>query len=328
MALPSAVKKAGDESDRLAQQHYGTAAGTQDPAPTPNNQQTEPPGGTGSGLERPSQTLQDDENTPEYWKRRFTGMKSRYDQEVTELRQQVQQVPQLQAQLVQMQNTIAQLQANSQPQPQASKAGFSKDEILAEALTDEEREQYTPEHIDMMVRLGQTIASRLVSQHTGQVTERLQKVEQHSAKTAADRFWERVDAAVPDWEQIQATPAFQSWILGFDPYLGAVRNDKLVEAQNAYDADRVIGFFNAYLDNKGPQPSQQQQTDPRERLVEPGNAGGSDAPTPQGQTFTETYVADFYSDVSKGKYRNNPEEGKRIEKAIEAAARAGRILPG
>ena len=60
-----------------------------------------------------------------------------------------------------------------------------------------------------------------------------------------------LDAAVPDWRQINADERFHSWLLMPEPYSGVIRDRLLKDAAQAADAQRVVSIFQGFLREAG-----------------------------------------------------------------------------
>ena len=69
-----------------------------------------------------------------------------------------------------------------------------------------------------------------------------------ATKMTIDR---ELDAAVPDWRQINADERFHSWLLMPEPYSGVIRDRLLKDAAAAGDAQRLINFFRGFLREQG-----------------------------------------------------------------------------
>src|SRR5262245_26474712 len=69
-----------------------------------------------------------------------------------------------------------------------------------------------------------------------------------ATKTAIDR---ELDAAVPNWRQINSDERFNRWLLLPDTYSGVIRDRLLKDAAAAGIAARVANFFRGYLAQAG-----------------------------------------------------------------------------
>ncbi len=147
-------------------------------------------------------------------------------------------------------------------------------------------------------------------------------------KTQAE-YWNSLAVQVPDWKAINDSQAFKDWLLEADPVTGANRQQFLSTAHRNMDASRVARFFLEWkrhtAGGQTPAPTQNPQAD-LERLVAPGTSKAGTIPgDTQKKKWTRTEIADFYKDVTMGKYSARKEEQRRIEADIFAAQREGRV---
>lgn len=63
-----------------------------------------------------------------------------------------------------------------------------------------------------------------------------------------------LDAAVPNWREINNDPRFHQWLLLPDTYSGVIRDRLLKDAAAAANAPRVINFFKGFLAAAGQAP--------------------------------------------------------------------------
>lgn len=172
---------------------------------------------------------------------------------------------------------------------------------------------------------------QLVRQMQGTVVPQVHQLSQNYAVSKEQRFWADLQTAVPDWQDINGSAEFQSWLLEVDPLTGIPRQTYLDDAQRNLDARRVANFFSAWKGMTGvPDARTHREAQPAselERQVAPGK-GRSGGARPQGEakTYTSEDIKKFFSDVQKGKYRGKEAERDRIERDIFAAQREGRIV--
>lgn len=172
---------------------------------------------------------------------------------------------------------------------------------------------------------------QLVRQMQGTVVPQVHQLSQNYAVSKEQRFWADLQTAVPDWQDINGSAEFQSWLLEVDPLTGIPRQTYLDDAQRNLDARRVANFFSAWKGMTGvPDARTHREAQPAselERQVAPGK-GRSGGARPQGEakTYSTEDIRKFFTDVQKGKYRGKEAERDRIERDIFAAQREGRIV--
>jgi hypothetical protein len=143
-----------------------------------------------------------------------------------------------------------------------------------------------------------------------------------------------VEAAIPNWREINGNDDFATWLFQRDPTSGSVRQDLLDDAQNKGDAHRVIHIFKSWMGETGydtgnsETTAQAGQSSELESQVAPGRgrSGGQPQGETEGSTWTRAEIAAFFNDVSKGKFRGRDEERKQIEADIFDAQANGRVV--
>lgn len=322
MAIPKQVREAGDESERLAQQLRKDREGTQpeppaaekEPEPTPKEEPPAEPKAT------PVSDNRSPESDPNYWMTRFKGLKRHHDELVPQLRR---EVSELQAQIQEIKS-----QPQQPPAPAAAPQRAGTDAILS-VLTDEQRESFSPELLEVLETVGKRAADMAYQQakgHTDGVAGRVERVEQYAQKSQDEHFWEEIESGIPDWRELHEDQAFLDWVHDFDPLFGKSRFDEIQACQAQYDPARIIAIYSMFKDQRGRQGHVKE--DPLADRVTPegGGPGPEGVATPQGRSFTVTEVQNIYKRMALGKITGD--EARRLEKEIEAAHQEGRIRQG
>jgi len=284
---------------------------------------------------------------------RFKVLQGKYNAEVPRLHKQTQEqersIRALQDQLTATQTLLASL---SQP---PAPAQVHQDPRL---VTDKEVTEFGADLIDVIRRTAlETVAPKMrtleeqfrpvahaVQQMAPQVQHTAQESQQTASELAHEKFYNGLDSAVTNWEQINTSPEFQTWLEQVDPYAGAQRGAMLAAAYKVHDLPRVVAFFTGFMkEHAAVAPTGQQapaaptgQTQQRtpqvtlESLAAPGTGVGGPAtggaPNEPGQrVYTRPEIAAFYADVQKGLYRSRVAEKEAIEKDIFMAGKTGRI---
>lgn len=305
------------------------------PQPAPVTQQTPAPLGN--------------EDTSEH---RFKVLQGKYNAEVPRLHKQTQeqdrQIRALQDQLTATQTLLA-----SVAQPPAP-AQVPQDPRL---VTDKEVTEFGADLVDMVKRAAlEAVGPKIRTleeqfRPTAQAVQQMAPVVQHTAQeshqTSADfaeeKFYNGLDSAVSNWEQINTSPEFQTWLEQVDPYAGAQRGVMLAAAYKVHDLPRVVAFFTGFMkeyaavaptgQQQAPAPTgQTQQGTPQislASLAAPGTGVGGPtggAPNEPGQrVYTRAEIAAFYTDVQKGLYKNRLPEKEALERDMFNAGKTGRV---
>jgi hypothetical protein len=311
--LPKAVVAAAARSDEIHKAAYKPEGGDPpaDPPVTP------------SGNEPPAP-----QPAPEVdWQHRYNSLKGRFDQQASQLASATARIANLEA-------TIASL--NKPPAPPKAQ------EQPATLVKPEEVTEYGPDFVDFVKRAAkEAVAPELKGFDTlradiDSVKSTVGQVSKVTAATAHEKFLADMTKSLPNWPEINKNPDFLAWLALPDPLSGAIRKQMLDDAYGRRDARRVLAFFNGFLKEVAgrpaePPPGQSPQTPPGkvtlESLAAPGKANGT-PPTPPAEkpTFTRAQITAFYNDRSRGAYRGREEEAEKIELAIFAAQKEGRVL--
>jgi len=194
-------------------------------------------------------------------------------------------------------------------------------------VTDADVEEYG-ESIDVMRRVSREEAAsqqsridqleNLVRGMQTSVVPQVQQLQHRQAVTTEQAFWADIQTAVPDWQEVNTDPEFQSWLLDVDPLTGISRQTYLDDAQRNLDSRRVTNFFSTWKTQTGQsvaQPSRQATANSQlEKQVAPGR-GRSSATKNSGEpaTYSSNDIKKFFSDVQKGKYKGKEQERDRKE---------------
>jgi hypothetical protein len=118
---------------------------------------------------------------------------------------------------------------------------------MANYLTREDEQNFGPELLDVAMRAAQhAVGPELQRLH--EENQELQDQLNSATKLSLDR---ELDAAVPNWRQINADPRFHAWLLLPETYSGVIRDRLLKDAAAAGDAQRLINFFRGFLREQG-----------------------------------------------------------------------------
>ena len=317
MAIPKAVQEQGKQADQLAKQYLDQKeqAAKNDAVPAPVIDNPEP-----VKQDKPKDSATD-ENSPEYWKRRFTGLKATHDETVSGLRQTIAGQNQ---RITEMERQIQALSTAKSAQP-AKPDKVDVNDVL-NVLTDKEREEFDADYVDMIARISQRIASQYAGDAVSQVKSRVDAIESVAVESKGREFWNAIndpEQGFPDWEKLNTMTEFQQWAFAEDPLTGKVRQDIIKESQEALNPRPIIALYRQFQDTVMPRLNSK----PKDQR-EPGAGGGDGGDVVEVPTFRESYVTQFYNDFTAGKYKNHPDEAKRINAQIDAALRAGKIVPG
>lgn len=335
MALPAAVQKQIDEANAVAAQVYGTkeepAVGSPPPegsAPPPDV--TPPPN---APLSMPQAE----------WEQKYKVLQGKYNAEVPRLQTQIKDLMTSQANLQsQLTGTQTLLSTLSQAKG-ATNTSTATPEGGSKLVKPEEVAEYGADLYDFIKRTAREsvlpeVDSRLrpMSQQVEQVSRSTASIVNNAAKTEEQKVHELLNTQVPNWLELNEDETFLAWLDQTDPYAGEPRAALLNRAYKRYDGPRVVAFFRGFLNENAtvapqtaPAPGKGTPAVSLTSMVAPGTqrAGAQDGAPDGGnkRIYTQQDIAQFYKDVSGGKYARSVDRRNAIEADIFAAQREGRI---
>lgn len=275
-------------------------------------------------------------NPDSSFKQKYDTLKGKYDAEIPRLSQQVRT---LSGELSDTQSVLAAL------------GSVESTDVPIEPvtlLTPQEIEEYGPDLISIMRKAAkeeiQPIVNKLEADNASLIKNMATAAEK-TATNARQRMYELLDSGLSNWREVNKEANFLDWLTGSDLLSGSSKQALLTNAFESNDASRVLLFFNTYLEqtissaDASPATNAQPATAAEviapvelDTLVAPGKPRGSEVTTGaqdgEKSIWTEAEIAAFYNDVRMGKFKDNPEEHKRIEADLFAAAsEPGRIVP-
>lgn len=272
--------------------------------PSPEDPPEDPP------AEDPPQaqeTLQDDPNS-ETWQSRYNALQGKYNAEVPRLHQQLRELTQY----------VQSIEAKIQNPP-------SQDIVPTGSLDEKDKEAaelFGEDLVAFIRERAQAEAERRIAE----LKQSQQLVEQRIALSENERFFAQVDAAIPNWRDIDKDPEWLGWLEEYDPVLGAPRQAAINQAVQSRDSARAIHLFNTFLGTRRPasasapaQPSRalQEQVTPRAA----GNASVAVAPQPR--IYTQADIAKL---LDPRHFNRLPREQQvALELDIDRAINEGRI---
>ena len=299
MNLPRKVREAGEAADRAIEEARKAQNQAMESQNQPEVKAEEP---TPAESPKPKTDGED-------WEKRFKGYKQSSDRTIAELRTTVRE---LESKIESMNHKKVE-----QEPPVQTKQPVTRDAVLAK-LTEEQREEYDTDFIDTVI----SVARAVIDDEIKPVASTMEEFKAQHAKTLKKQFLDDIMnpvSGVPNYMDINQEETFVKWVGEFDPVYGATRQQVINQSLDRLDAQPIIALYKQYLSIPKPEP----KPDPRENMITP-ESGGSAGNVSNEPMITGAFIEKFYSDVSRGKYRNNPKEAERIETQIRAAYKSGR----
>jgi hypothetical protein len=309
MSIPTAVKKASREAEKL-QKQLGENI---DDAPPEEKVEAQ------DDSQEDSQEAESQEATPE-----DTQEVAKPDPEIERLT--------MENQRLSHRNDVLQGKYNAEVPRMAGEIAELKDLIKTSAetapeatfITDQQREEFGEDFIEF--------TRNVTKEQIGNMESRLAQLEEENAhlkvkadsvgnmamQSREDKYYSDLDAVLPKWRELNNEQGFLNWLSQVDPFTGQSRQELLDTAHERLDANRVMTFFNAYLNANPVTPK-----DTLEDQVVPSKKGSTQTEAAK-PTYTRAQIGEFYKDVALGHL--SEEKRKSIERDIFAATEEGRVI--
>lgn len=342
MAIPKQIARQAAEADRIVR----NLNGANEPPPPPEAPPPDAPPAAQQAAPQPPATPAPPPAAapiapapppppaapaPNEWEARYHTLQGKYNAEVPALQSQLQNAMHAMGNMGRELDTVkAQLNNVQRTPPPVEKR-----------VTDADVTTWGADMLDMVGRKAQEEAQRMLqpllteNQQLKDVVAQLQgrtdQVAQSQQQSREQMFWTRMQEICPDWQRYNTDPGFLQWLGAYDPLIGGTRKQALDAAQQQLNADRAAAFFKAYVATLPP-PAPPNPAVELARQVSPGQrsaSGIANYTPPPGATTVEIWseqeVSDFYTDVTRGKYRDNHAEYQRMNDAITRAVAEGRV---
>lgn len=283
---------------------------------------------------------------PTDWEHKFRVLQGKYNAEVPRLQRDLRDSQDANSELRQRLNNVETMMAAMQ----ASKQGPEEEKPTLPDISQEEREQFGEDLIDLIERVSKRATLPEIQQQlrplegrVKQVGDKVAHTETSVAESKRQQVFEILAKAVPDWEQQNVDPKFLDWLDEPDAFSGRKRGDLMAEAMGSFDAKRIVALFKGFRSENAavqpaptPAPTETQgsgRPEPQvklEELTAPGTpqTGTDSAPNESGKrVWTRADIAKFYADkneyIKKG--RPLPKRMKALEEDLFKAQAEGRL---
>ena len=211
MALPQAVQRQADESDRLLKE-------MQQSGESDDNSLDD------QAADESMTDNQDAPSTPD-WEHKFSVLQGKYNAELPRLNQDLHS---LRDQNLKLQEQINELKATP-----VEKEDFSevRDELGDNAYNAFIKQQEVNE-----------TQSRMIDD----LRKEIGQVGQDNQQSSEQAFYSTLATLVPEWETLNTDPKFTAWLTEMDAYSGKTRQTLMNEAASVLDVQRVSLFFNQW----------------------------------------------------------------------------------
>lgn len=256
------------------------------------------------------------------WQHKFKTLQGMYNAEV----------PQLRGQLKTYESQVTALTEQVRALTAAMAKAPPKEEPKGPTVDPRDASQFGEDLVEMVNRYVTQALGAMRSefgQYASELDGRVAKLEQIvtgvSSKTAhslEQMFYGELAKAHPDWEQVNESDAWRSWLTVRDDVTGISGQEALDDAYAKLDHRRVIAIFTKF---KASQPKPQTLDSQLAPSTVPAGASVPTGAQPP-KLISQKAVQAFYNDLAKGRYKGREAEAQRLEAEINQAAREGRIV--
>lgn len=333
IAFPESYETGEGEPAPAPTETEGTPEETPAPAPESIERKVAPndgtPAETPAAPETPVTPAPKDEDTPEYWRKRFEVMQGKYNAEV----------PRMADQIRELSDQLRDFATRQAPAPAAQEQQPPTDAV--KTVIGRIAETYGDELANDFLELAQTIASTTAKETVQPMQAELAQVKTTSTKNAQQSFEDALSSRVSNWRQVYDDPQFGRFLsTSVEPMSGLSYESLFTHANQSWDLDRIAYFFTMFNESQEAAASQRTTTPtapeappvtpaPPAHLVTPARRGGgmqTQMENAQGQIYTAKQINDFYKDVLDGKYRGQDEKVRRLKADYAKAAAEGRVV--
>jgi hypothetical protein len=171
-------------------------------------------------------------------------------------------------------------------------------------------DNFGPELLDV----AQRAAAHALGPHLQDLQAQNSELKHRLDQQVRHNLNQELDAQLPNWREIDASPAWRQWLAQPDPLSGVQRQRLLNDAIQQGHIARTIGFFNGFIrENTGSYDSSYEQSQRARR-----RAAASAQPS-----YTRDQIAKIYDQRRQGLY--DDQQFARLEADIIRAAREGRV---
>jgi hypothetical protein len=179
-------------------------------------------------------------------------------------------------------------------------------------LTEQDVRDYGTDLVDF----AQRAAWHSVAPHLQNLEAQNHALQRRLAQEARHRLDSQVEAAIPNYRELDQHPDWHTWLLGVDSLSGRQRQQLLDEAKSSGDAARCIHFFRSFFSRpQSAAGSGASAASPAYRRARSSNE----------PIYTRPQIQALYAAHRKGMFAGKESEWARIEAQIIAVGREGRI---
>lgn len=321
MALPKQVEKQLQEIEAIER----SIAAPQEAAPAETTAEPSAPApSTDEGQPTETVVQQQPEPAPEPtedWKLKYERLHGKFNAEVPRLHQQnkelVNQLNAMQAQIEELR------QARTAPEPAEERL-----------VTQQDEEAFGADMIDLQRRVTREVMREFVTPlqqelklRDAKIAQLEQTLTQTGGEVATMSFEQKLNLAVPNFDQINTDPKWIAWLDETDPFTGEPRRAYAEYVYNNGFVDKVkqvVDLYQSMTAEPAPTQRNQRQTE-LQRQVQPARTATTPAQSTEARVYTEAEIGRLFDKVSVLNRQGKFEEASTLEAELDSAYLQGRV---
>jgi len=198
-------------------------------------------------------------------------------------------------------------------------------------VTDEETVEFGADLLDVQRRIAQEeltpVLAQLekIRQENKDLREQLGQTE---AQVASSSFEQRLAAAVPDFNEVNADPRWVAWLDEVDPMIRAPRRTVAQAAYERGDAEATAAYVNLFKSLIKPASVAQSKANSelQSQVAPPKSSSNASAPAnSQVLTYTEAEAGQLFDKVGLLYRQGKTEEASKLDAELTLAYHQGRV---
>lgn len=253
----------------------------------------------------------------EPWQQRYQTLKGMFDSEV----------PKLHAQVKELNREIGGLKESIEKQKVTAPTPAP-----ASSVTDEEEETFGKDLIDVQRRIAREAVAPVLAQVTALEQENSALREllgKTGSKVEALSFDQRLQIAVPDFDQLNADPKWVAWLDEYDPILRGPRRNVAQYAFESGDVEAVAEYVKLFRGMTAPSVASvpdKSEAELRSQVAPSRTVSASAPSSKEGEKFyTEAEAGRLFDKVASLNRAGKYEEATKLETELTAAYNHGRV---
>lgn len=313
-AIEEAMKaQASGGSTPEAQSTEVTADPTKGAAEPANTDETAPVAKPAASEQASSPVKDETDKDADYWKSRFHTVQGLLNSQSSQIKESAARIKALTEEIEALKKA-----ASEKPAP-----------AEVSAISDKDKEEFGEELIDLQRRVVNEAVAPLqkkIAQLEEENSTLKGQVGQTGSQIASMTFEGRLNALVPDFEDINSDPSWIKWLDEVDPMLGAPRRSAAQDAFERGDADAVARFVGVWKSSNKKAETEKPKDTLQTQVTPARGAATGQQPAETAKVYTEKEADSLWEKVRDLNRRGKNEEANKLEAELTDAYVQGRIV--